>query len=205
VTEPSTPTRRTAAEDYPVLAHLETAPGVPSLEAQEALAEIDRLRAAVSSPPADAPEMIGTQNSVVFVNHLVRHVLPYSSIPTEEDAIAVINAVREWLAASSPEREAVIEAAEIVRPLIIACDRMLDNWAEGDEAVRGDLWRNLHTAAAVVAEELNIYPHPSEVEMTEAQRARFEAAAARALASNAAHVVARSLVDGAAVGVSDEQ
>jgi hypothetical protein len=33
------------------------------------------------------------------------------------------------------------------RDLLVAADRMRDNWADGDDAVRRDIWRSLHTKA----------------------------------------------------------
>jgi hypothetical protein len=74
------------------------------------------------------------------------------------------------------------EAREVVRPLIIACDRMLDRWSEVSVEERNRLWGDLHAESAQVAETLGIYPHPPEIELTDAQRERFEAAATRALA-----------------------
>jgi hypothetical protein len=60
MSDPSTPTRRTAAEDYPTIAEWRDETMVFSVAERrqftEALAEIDRLRAAVSSPPADVIE-----------------------------------------------------------------------------------------------------------------------------------------------------
>jgi hypothetical protein len=40
------------------------------------------------------------------------------------------------------------------RDLLVAADRMRDRWAEGDEATRTDLWRNLHTSADVLRDAL---------------------------------------------------
>ncbi|MFY1588979.1 hypothetical protein ACN267_31315 [Micromonospora sp. WMMD734] len=34
-----------------------------------------------------------------------------------------------------------------IRDLLVAADRMRDRWAEGDEAVRRELWTNLHKRA----------------------------------------------------------
>jgi hypothetical protein len=34
-----------------------------------------------------------------------------------------------------------------VRGLLVAADRMRDRWAEGDDAVKQTLWRDLHTKA----------------------------------------------------------
>lgn len=44
----------------------------------------------------------------------------------------------------------------LLRDVVVAADRMRDNWAEGDDAVRVDLWRNLHAAAEAAGEE--VYP-----------------------------------------------
>lgn len=48
------------------------------------------------------------------------------------------------------------EAVELLTALVIAANRMRDDWAEGDDDVKRTLWRNLHTAAEA-AHEL-VYP-----------------------------------------------
>lgn len=45
-----------------------------------------------------------------------------------------------------------------VRALVIAAGRMLDQWAEGDDAVKQQLWRALHTAADDADDRHGIYP-----------------------------------------------
>ncbi len=61
-----------------------------------------------------------------------------------------------------PAEQAVLDVAPendtAVRDLVIACGRMLDNWAEGDQAVRNDLWRKLHEAADRADDVFHIYP-----------------------------------------------
>lgn len=47
---------------------------------------------------------------------------------------------------------------QCVVDLVVACGRMLDDWAEGDEAVKASLWRHLHEAAERVDEVWHIYP-----------------------------------------------
>jgi hypothetical protein len=42
--------------------------------------------------------------------------------------------------------------------LVVAAGRMLDGWAEGDDAVKGSLWRALHQAAEDADERHHIYP-----------------------------------------------
>jgi hypothetical protein len=42
-----------------------------------------------------------------------------------------------------------------VRELLVAADRMRDRWAEGDDAVRQRLWRELHTRADELREALS--------------------------------------------------
>jgi hypothetical protein len=42
--------------------------------------------------------------------------------------------------------------------LVVAADRMLDNWAEGDQGVKNDLWRSLHTLAAEIADRQGLFP-----------------------------------------------
>lgn len=49
---------------------------------------------------------------------------------------------------------------ELLRNVVVAADRMRDQWAEGDEGVRQQLWRNLHEAAGA-AEEV-VYPLDGE-------------------------------------------
>lgn len=44
--------------------------------------------------------------------------------------------------------------------LVVAADRMRDDWAEGDDAVKKSLWTKLHTAAEAAYDE--VYPLPSE-------------------------------------------
>jgi hypothetical protein len=43
-----------------------------------------------------------------------------------------------------------------VRDLILAADRLRDRWAEGDKAVKQQLWRTLHTAADNAREALRV-------------------------------------------------
>ena len=45
-----------------------------------------------------------------------------------------------------------------VRALVIAAGRMLDQWAEGDDAVKQQLWRALHAAADDADDRHGIYP-----------------------------------------------
>lgn len=40
------------------------------------------------------------------------------------------------------------------RDLIVAADRMRDRWSEADDAVRTELWRNLHSEADNLREAL---------------------------------------------------
>jgi hypothetical protein len=40
------------------------------------------------------------------------------------------------------------------RDLMVAADRMRDRWAEADDAVKRDLWRNLHARADDLREAL---------------------------------------------------
>ena len=42
------------------------------------------------------------------------------------------------------ETELLLRLRETLRSYIVAQSRMLDNWSEGDEAVKRTLWRNLH-------------------------------------------------------------
>jgi hypothetical protein len=42
--------------------------------------------------------------------------------------------------------------------LVVAANRMLDDWAEGDDAVKNSLWRNLHMLAGEIAERNGIFP-----------------------------------------------
>lgn len=46
--------------------------------------------------------------------------------------------------------------ATLLRDVVVAADRMRDNWAEADEAVRQKLWRDLHAASARAQDE--VYP-----------------------------------------------
>ena len=45
---------------------------------------------------------------------------------------------------------------QFLYPLVVAADRMRDRWAEADDAVRRELWQDLHTAAQLAGE--HIYP-----------------------------------------------
>jgi hypothetical protein len=45
-----------------------------------------------------------------------------------------------------------------VRALVIAAGRMLDGWAEGDAAVKQQLWRALHQAADDADDRHGVYP-----------------------------------------------
>ncbi len=44
----------------------------------------------------------------------------------------------------------------LLRDVVIAADRMRDDWGEGDDAVKKRLWSNLHTAAEAAHDE--VYP-----------------------------------------------
>lgn len=44
-------------------------------------------------------------------------------------------------------REERDEALALLRGVVVAAGRMCDGWAEGDAARKGELWRNLHSAA----------------------------------------------------------
>jgi hypothetical protein len=52
----------------------------------------------------------------------------------------------------------VIAKQDAVRDLVIAVDRLGDNWAEADDAVRRSLWQAMHTANQRVAEFYKVYP-----------------------------------------------
>ncbi len=41
------------------------------------------------------------------------------------------------------------------RDLLVAADRMRDQWAEGDDTVKQQLWRDLHTKADELREVLS--------------------------------------------------
>lgn len=45
-----------------------------------------------------------------------------------------------------------------VRDLVVAVDRMIDGWADADDAVRRQLWQQMAAATAVAAEVLGVYP-----------------------------------------------
>jgi hypothetical protein len=43
-----------------------------------------------------------------------------------------------------------------LRDVVAAANRMRDGWAEGDDAYKNQLWRNLHAAADAASDE--VYP-----------------------------------------------
>lgn len=50
------------------------------------------------------------------------------------------------------------EKRQAVVDLVVAANRMRDDWAESDSDVKSFLWFNLHTAADVAAEAFEVYP-----------------------------------------------
>ena len=52
----------------------------------------------------------------------------------------------------------VIAKQDAVRDLVVAVDRLGDNWAEADDAVRRSLWQAMHAANQRVAEFYRVYP-----------------------------------------------
>lgn len=46
--------------------------------------------------------------------------------------------------------------ATLLRDVVVAADRMRDNWAEADEGVRRQLWADLHAASERAYDE--VYP-----------------------------------------------
>lgn len=46
----------------------------------------------------------------------------------------------------------------MITRLVVAVDRMRDQWAESDKDVQTALWQTLHTAADIVAEHFHVYP-----------------------------------------------
>lgn len=52
----------------------------------------------------------------------------------------------------------VIAKQDAVRDLVVAVDRLVDNWAEADEAVRKQLWQAMAFANHVCSELHYVYP-----------------------------------------------
>lgn len=48
----------------------------------------------------------------------------------------------------------------LLTDVVVAADRMRDDWAEADDAVKKSLWTKLHTAAEAAYDE--VYPLASE-------------------------------------------
>lgn len=47
---------------------------------------------------------------------------------------------------------------ELLTRLVVAVDRMRDDWAESDKDVQQGLWKAVHTINEIVAEVFDIYP-----------------------------------------------
>ncbi len=54
------------------------------------------------------------------------------------------------------ENPLTVELRGLLRDVVVAADRMRDDWAESDKAVRRRLWANLHTAVEAAYEA--VYP-----------------------------------------------
>jgi hypothetical protein len=57
---------------------------------------------------------------------------------------------------SADKTDSVDRIKGLLRDVVLAADRMRDRWAEGDEAVKRELWTNLHTAAEAAYDD--VYP-----------------------------------------------
>ena len=60
--------------------------------------------------------------------------------------------------ALAEERQTVAALRSSLTALVVAAGRMLDGWAEGDDAVKQHLWQQLHAAADQADERHGIYP-----------------------------------------------
>lgn len=50
------------------------------------------------------------------------------------------------------------DTRRLVTPLVVAVDRLIDRWAESDDAVRTELWQAMAKASAELAEATGVYP-----------------------------------------------
>jgi hypothetical protein len=81
----------------------------------------------------------------------------------DEPAAALTDSQRERFEAAAARGLAVNREKHLRRLLtdvVVAADRMRNDWAEGDDAVKGSLWRKLHSAA--MAAETEVYPLAGE-------------------------------------------
>lgn len=53
--------------------------------------------------------------------------------------------------------EALEETQQAAKQLVLAQGRMLEGYADGDDAVKRDLWRNLHSNGSACREVLSKY------------------------------------------------
>lgn len=53
-------------------------------------------------------------------------------------------------------RQEIVKLKALLTGVVVAADRMRDDWAEGDKVRKNELWRALHNAAEAAYDE--VYP-----------------------------------------------
>lgn len=108
------------------------------------------IRAGQDPPVVDEARLYATTDATVWAEE-------FAKVRPDVDFMLMVG----WFANAIETARRIAtydEKRHALTRLIVAADQMRDNWAESDEAVKAQLWRDLHEASERCAELHDVYP-----------------------------------------------